>query len=455
MPSVSTARLLDRFDDYVYTGTSGTMLYKFVDAICGTSGAGSVANQIMLTRMGTNLETIYFNELDFIFGNVGVLGRSPAESYSYSPLTDQLTADQWNEVRVKDSWYRQRIADFFTACTLGGTPEGIRRCVHAALSCDCTIYEIYRYIDDFGLVEDMGRCPNRNGSTDPLTGVPPANGRNEIVVQPHKTSLAPDELRLVRDMLDRICPIDTVITVNTQGLAVISPVSVSAAAASSSYFEVQKVVTATPVMAQMPSAEFLPIPLTKTQQWLYDAIFHPTQAPYSAFNSTSEYSYYYLTAQPTSIDSVTYGTLNNDGTVTTVPNYQLFDTTGQFGPATAYAVADSPDNFPGGKYGIHPDTQPALNPDGSAYVFPWASQNAFVTSEAIRIVNLGGIAGTETYQLPVAPISSTAQTFYPEYAIAYFPPAKESTVSLAVTGQRNPTQVTLEVRDPANFTRKS
>jgi hypothetical protein len=439
MPSVSTATLLYRFDDYVYTGTPGTMLYKYVDAICGTSGVGSISNQLMLTRMGTNMETIYFNELDFIFGNIGILGRSPAESYTYSPLTDQLTATQWNEVKVKDAWYRQRIADFFTACSLGGTPEGIRMCVHAALSCDCTIYEIWRYIDDFGLTEDMGRSP--------------VSARNEIVVQPHKSSLAPDEVRLVRDMLDRICPADTIVTVNTAGLAVISPVTVNSAAADSSYFEVQKIVTATPVMIQMPPPEFLPIPLSPTQTWLYDAIDNPTRAPYAAFNSTSEYSYYYLTAQPTSIDSVTYGTLNEDGSVTTVPNYQLFDTTGQYGPATAYATADSPDNYPGGKYGIHPDSAPALNPDGSTYIFPWASQAAFVTSEVIRILGLGGIAGTETYQLPVAPTSSTAQTFYPNYAIAYFPPAKESTISIGVTGQRNPTQVTLEVRDPANFVR--
>lgn len=441
LPSVSTAVLLGRFDDYVYTGTPDTMLYKYVDAICGTSGAGAIANQLMITGMGTNLETIYFSELDFIFGNIGVLGRSPAESYSYSPLTDQLTADQWNEVRVKDAWYRQRIAAFFQACNLGGTPEGIRMCVYAALACDCNIYEAYNYIDNFGLTEDLGRSPT------------PA--RNEIVVQPHKSSLAQDELRLVRDMLDRLCPADVIITVNTSGLSTISPVTVNAAAADSSYFEVQKMVTATPVMTQLPPAEFLPIPLSSTQTWLYNAIGVPVQAPYAAFNSTSEYSYYYLAAQPTSIDSVTYGTLNDDGTVTTVPNYQLFDTTGQYGPQTPYAKADSPDNFPGGKYGIHPDIGPALNPDGSVYTFPWQAQALFVASEVLRVLGLGGIPGPESYQLPIAPTSSTAQIFYPDYAISYFPPAKESTISIAVTGQRNPTRVTMNIRDPANFTRKS
>lgn len=443
MPSISTAKLLERFDEYVYTKTPDTILYKLVDAICGTSGVGSVVNQLMLTGMGTSLATIYFNELDFIFGNIGILGRSPSESYSYSPLTDQLTADQWNEVRIKDAWYRQRIADFFTACNLGGTPDGIRMCVKSALACDCNIYEVWKEIDDLGLDEQLGRSPT------------PA--RNEIVVQPLKSSLEPEEMRLVRDMLDRLCPVDVIVTVNIQGLAVMSPITVNSAAADSSYFEVQKTFVATPAMAQLPSAELLPITLSSTQTWLYDAMTTPTQAPTAAFNTSQEFTYYYLTGGGTRspINSVTYGTLNSDGTITTVPNYQVFDTTGQYGPATPYAIADSPDNYPGGKYGIHPDEAPALNPDGSVYIFPWPSQAAYVAAEVIIILNQGGIPGPESYQLPIAPISSTATIFYPQNAISYFPPAKESTVSIAPSSVRNPTAVTLNVRDPANFVRKS
>lgn len=441
LPSVSTAVLLSRFDEYVYTLSPDTVLYKFVDAICGSAGAGGVANQLMLTRMGTNLETIYFSELDFIFGNIGILGRSPAESYPYSPLTDQLTADQWNEVRVKDAWYRGRIAAFFAACSLGGTPEGIRMAVYAALGSDCNVYETWRYIDSFGLREDLGRSP--------------APTRNEIVVQPHKSGVTQDELRLARDMIDRLCPADVIVTINTSGLATIAPVPVNAAAADSSYYEVQRMVTATPVLDQLPPPEFLPIPLRSSQCWLYKALHTPTQAPYAAFNATQEYNYYYLTAEPTSIDSVTYGTLNDDGTVTPAHNYQLFQTTGSYGPSTPYEKADSPDNYPGGKFGIHPDSAPALNPDGSPYVFLWESQSAYLAVRAIEIEALGGLTGPESYQLPVATSSSTAQTFYPQYAISYFPPSRESTVSMAVTSQRNPTQVSAEIRDPVNFVRRS
>lgn len=286
------------FDDYVYTATPSTVLYKLVDALCGTTGAGALVNEIFLARMAGALETIYFNDLDYIFGKVAFLARSPAESYPYTPMIDMLTSDQWDEVRTKDAWYRARIKDFFAACNLGGTPDGIRMCVQAALAVDCDIYEVWRYLDNFGLNESLGRSP--------------ADARNELVVRPYKGSLAPEELRLVRDMLAKICPLDTIVTVSLDGLAVQSPVPVAAAASDSEYFEVQKMVTATPALANLPAPELLPIDLLPTETWLYDAQTDPTLAPYTAFNISSEYGYYYLVGggNRSPIDSVAYGTIN-------------------------------------------------------------------------------------------------------------------------------------------------
>lgn len=299
MPSKSTELRLMAFDPYVYTATPSTYLYKFVDVLCGSSGAGALVNEIFLARLSNALQTIYFNDLDYIFGNINFLARSPAESYSYSPMQDMLTAAQWNEVRVKDNWYRARIADFFKACGMGGTPDGIRMAVLAALAVDCNIYEVWRYVDNFGITESLGRGPD-------------GSARNEVVVQPLKGSLEPAELRLVRDMLTKIVPMETIVTVSLQGLAVSSPVIVNAAASDSEYYEVQKMVTASPAMANLPAAEQLPITLNPTEQWLYNAQGTPTQAPTTAFNVSSEYAYYYLVGggNRSQIDSVTYGTIN-------------------------------------------------------------------------------------------------------------------------------------------------
>lgn len=476
LPPQSTEQLLASFDPYVYSGTPTSLLYKFVNALVGSSGAGQLLNQNLLTQMSTALQTIYFNDLDYIFGKVNLLARSPAESYPYNPMTDMLTSAQWNEVRVKDQWYRARIKDFFKACTLGSTPAGLRMATQAAVACDAEIWEVWRYIDDYGITEPMGRA--YTGSAVPdydlavtttaansspqsvsygYASLPPANGRNEVVIKPHKTDLSPGELRLLRDMIDRIVSVDTIVTVSMDGLAVNTPIPVSSAAADSSYFQVEQVVQATPILSKLPPPQLLPVDLLPTQTWLYAAQDTPQLAPYAAFNIGAQSGYYYLTSggARSPIDSVTYGTLNSDGSVTTAPNYEIFDSTGQYGPLIPYQVADSPDNFPGGEYGIHPQSAPAINPDGSPYNFPYPSQEAYITQMAIQVVEMGGIANSTGYQLPVQSPAAAPRVFLPVYAIASSPPAKDSTVSTAVMATRSQANAVAESRNPVNFVRSS
>lgn len=448
------------FDEYAYTGTSDTVLYKFMDALAGTTGAGALVNEIFLARMGGALETTYFNELDFIFGKISFLARSPAESYTYNPLTDQLTSDQWDEVRVKDAWFRARIKDFFKACSLGGTPDGIRMCITAALAVDCDIYEVWRYKDNFGQSGAAWAATWPSGIPVTVTdnlGRSPSTARNEVVIRPHKGELAPEELRLCRDMLGKLMPMDVISTVNTVGLAVMSPQLVAAVSSDSTYFEIQRVVTATPVLAELPAPELLPIDLLPSEQWLYSAQSTPTTAPYTAFNISQEYGYYYLVGggKRSPIDSVQYGTLQDDGTVKTENDFQIFNTTGQYSPKSPYALADSPDNYPGGKYGIHPSQEPALNPDGSQYTFTWPNQAAFIASEAIRVQNLGGVADADGFRLPITAATNSARKFTPDMAISYFPPSKDSDVTTSLTRRRTGNQTVPELRDPVNFVRST
>ena len=224
------------------------------------------------------LSSIYGSDLDYIFGNVHFLSRSPDESYTYDTATQMLNSDQWDEVAIKDAWYRARITEFFAACTAGGTTEGIRLAVHAAVSVDCEVFEVWRYMDNFGLTAPLGRAP--------------ANTRQEVVIMPHKEVLEPKERRLLRDMLDKITPQDTVMTINTRGSAVSAPVAVRAACADSTYYEVQKVVVGTPVLDSLPAPELLAIDLDPTEQWLFS--HSPELAPYAQFNISSEYGYFYL-----------------------------------------------------------------------------------------------------------------------------------------------------------------
>src|SRR5258708_26972208 len=45
-------------------------IYKFVDALCGDSGAGDLKKQLMVARLSNSLDNIQFNDLDRLFQNV-------------------------------------------------------------------------------------------------------------------------------------------------------------------------------------------------------------------------------------------------------------------------------------------------------------------------------------------------------------------------------------------------
>lgn len=418
----STGSLMQDFDTDVYNTSSTSLIYKLVDALCGSTGAGALINKVFLNQLQGNLATTYGSDLDYFFGNIGFLPRSPSEMYVYNASQDLLTSDQWDEVRVKDAWYRARIKDFWKACNMGGTPEAIRMICQAAVACDCNVFEVWRYIDNFGIVDSIGR----------------ADARNEVVVQPLKSSLSPAEFKLLRDMLARVMPVETIVTINTDGLGTLEPVEFSAACANSVYYQVERVFSATPVLSSFPSPDQLPVDLLPTETWLFDAKTNPKLAPYAQLNITAQYGYYYLAGggAHSPIDSVSYGRLQRDGSVNNTANFVAFPTSSQYTPWTSWPLVDSPDNYPGGKFGLHPASAPALNSDGTTYQFPWPSQQAFVAAQSQIVTEMGGTANQQGYQLPLAAPNQAQLAFLPEYAVAYYPPGRDSTISTNNTRNR-------------------
>lgn len=414
-PPKSTEHRLSHFDETVFKADPTTFIYKFVDAIAGDGGASSLLKDTLMTRFGLALETLYFSDLDYIFGGMNFLERLDMESYSYNPKMDLLTSDQWDEVRIKDSWYRARIKDFFLAATLGGTPNGIRAAVQAGTSASCDIFEVWRFKDSYGLTLPLGRSP--------------VTSRSEFVVKPHKSPLHPKQHRLLKQMVNRISPMDTVVTIDPDGLQVNVPIATQSASADSSYFEVQKRVTGSPLLQEIPEPELLAIDLLPTEDWLFSK--SPEIAPYAAFNITQEFGYYYLVSggSRSPIDSVQYLT-STDG-VEFVPeiNYESIVTTGGYTPWQEYDLADSPDNFPGGKFGVTPTKAPARTPLGETYNFPYQSQEEFVAEVRAQVLDRGGQADSTRFRLPTTEASMDRVTYTPDLAVAYSTPASDSTVT--------------------------
>lgn len=470
MPSKSTETRLEHFDENVYVADATTLLYKFMDAMCGDAGAGSLKKEVFLQRLSGAISGIYGSDLDYIFGNVNFLSRAPSESYVHDAMTDMLTSDQWDEVEVKDAWYRARITEFFTACTNGGTIDGIRLAVHSAVGVDCEVMENWRFIDSYGLGDSVGRAPVGNvwvavnlatgyrsyqasqaaansfvaaQATPSLWSVQREGPRNEVTVRPLKSALEPKERRLLRDMLDRVTPQDSVATISTDGLSVSTPVPVRAITADSTYYEVQKVVTSVPELSDMPAPEVLAIDLDPSEQWLFSK--SPELAPYAKFNITQEFGYYYLVSGGTRspIDSVGYGLLQADGvTVRPETPFQIYETTGQFTAYMEYEVADSPDNYPGGKFGLTPTEAPAMNPDRSPYQFPWASQQALIDAKKAEVIAAGGYADDQRYRLPIERSSASKRTFTADLAIADAAPSRDSTITSSWTARKTRTTAT-------------
>lgn len=492
MPPKSTEIRMEHFDESVYkVNDESTLLYQFMQVLCGDGGAGSLKKEIFLQRLSASLDGIYGPDLDYVFGSIRFLSRVSSESYDFNPMTQELTSEKWDEIAAKDAQYRDRIRRFFTACGKGGSTEGIREAVVAATTADCQVMENWRYIDNFGLAAGVGRSIGRSWSaTDLTTGhtvyfannsdpddpvevaaskaqalafvagrETPANwmvqevrSRSEVTVVPLKAGLSPREARVLRQMLDRITGQDTVITINTNGLGVNSPVKVQAISSDSTYFQVEKTVTGAPILNELPPPEMLAIDLDPSHLWLKPGT--PELAPYARFNITQEHSYHYLVSggRRSPIDSVSYGTLQADGSVLLEEPFVWYEQTGQFGPWTTYERADSPDNYPGGKFGITPNRGPALNPDRSPYVWPYASQAAYVAWKRDQVADLGGESNSTNYRLPVQKPSASRRSYTADLAIAYAAPVRESTVTSAWTS-RQPAMLATELRNPSIFSR--
>lgn len=492
MPPKSTETRMEHFDENVYrVDDEGTLLYQFVQALCGDGGAGTLKKEIFLQRLSGSLDGIYGSDLDYVFGSIRFLSRVSSETYDHEPLTQQLTSEQWNEVETKDAQYRDRIRRFFTAAGKGGSTEGIREAVIAATTTDCQVIENWRHIDNFGLSAGVGRNPQRSWAAVELrTGhtVHFANGsdpedpaqmaasraqaeafvasrqdpsgwiiqevmsRSEVTVVPLKADLTPREARVLRQMLDRITCQDTVVTIDPRGLAANRPVRVRAISSDSSYFQVEKVVTGAPVLDELPPPEMLAIDLDPTGRWLKANT--PELAPYARFNITQEHSHYYLVSggRRSPIDSVSYGTLREDGAVVLEEPFVWYEQDGQFGPWTTYEKADSPDNYPGGRYGLTPDRAPALNPDRSPYVWPHPNQSAYVAWKRAEVSSLGGESNSTHYRLPLRKSGASRRSYTADLAVAYSAPVRESTITSG-WASRPPAQLASELRNPSMFVR--
>lgn len=383
LPPVDTHTRLVDYSEGLYNIDPSTHLYKFIDALTGDAGAADLKKQLAVARLNNSLESTHFFDLDRLFGNILQLERLTSENYPYNPFNDMLTDEQWDEVRVKDSWYRARCQDFLTACSLGGTLEGFTVMTHAALGTTCDVYEVWRYMDDLGVSEELGRT----------------NKRNEVVVRPHKENLTDRERRLLLQALDRIKPIDIIITIDVHGVGLHKPVDLTNVSADSSYFEIQRWVTGSPDLNLIPPPEYLREEVFDGETWITPD--ETSLAPTVAKNSTQESSviYQYHDQKTSAIDEVTYSIYAKGEERKEVDFIEFGGDQTVYSDWINFPLADSPDNYPGGRGGRTPYREPAINTDGTPYAFPYQSQKEYVDEMREMVLTGGGEVSGNRYRI--------------------------------------------------------
>jgi len=432
LPTKSTSWRLRAFSPSVYNISQGSNLYNYVDAMVGDGGVGTLKKQLLVARLAQSIDSTQFSDLDDIFGTLAQLTRFASESYQYNPSTDVLNSDQWDEVYVKDAWYRARIKNFFKALALGSSPDGLRLMVKAAISADCDIYEMWKFIDN-DIVNASVTAMSQMSSP----------SRNEIIIRPRKVSLSPVEVAQLSNLLKRMSPVDSVVTINSSGQNYNQEWPVLTVAASSTGYILEPYVTGGPQSTLSATVESNP-----TLRWVQEGL--EVRAPSAAFDHAQEYSQAYTFNSNINgpIDSVTYTTENEVGDIWPESNYQVMNRdVSAWGPWIAFDKADSPDNFPGGKYGMHPDSEPALTtPAGLPYTFPYESQAEYIESvkeqilqnsggrfypDSFRVAKLGdGQATPVAYRFPLSFTEVIRNTWTPDTAIASNPPTKPSAVTV-------------------------
>lgn len=417
-PPRSVENRMRHFDSSVYQKDSSTLLFKLVDALTGDGGAADLKKNVLMQRLAHQADTMYFRDLDRLFETAIGLARLPEESYPWNPEQDMLTKEEWDEVLVKDSWFRERARDYLVALGLGGTPEGFRMAVHAVLGVDADLFEIWRFIDQLGFNEHIVDSFSRAHGT----------FRNEVVIRPHTDEVSEKDVHHIYKILEQIKPVDTIVTVDIQGLAVNTEVPMRSVAADSSYFEVQREVTGIPDLMKISRADFMMEDVIQSELWLQPG--QKSLAPNTAFNSTQEHSIYYVYSlkDANSIGSVSYSTVSGS-TRTPQPDFQVWEQTPTAWSAwSTFDKADSPDNYPGGKYGQTPDAEPALDKYGEPYEFEFESQEEYIADfvkNSTREIDVSG----NRYRFGTSYIKRVVERFEAIGAVARKPPSRESQYS--------------------------
>lgn len=274
LPDTSLAYRLRHLPAELYDLRPTSHLVRFVKALLGDSGVGQLRKRYMQSQFQATLQGSHFYDLDKFYGALFGAQRRPGEVLSVNPMTEVAPPDVWDDVMAADARYRERIIALARGISMGATVPGLRALAEAVTGVPCDIYETW------ALIDSTGTSPGENRTWDDMELVYPtwdavegvtwqsaegavhygrsgADTRSEVIVRPRRSySSSPrarveDEMAITR-VLSVLKPASTLLTVNSDGVAMQEAVPIASVAADSEYWEVVAKIRPAPGLTTSP-----------------------------------------------------------------------------------------------------------------------------------------------------------------------------------------------------------
>lgn len=370
--------LLEQFDPHLYKLDGSSHIRRMVETVCGPAGLGGLLADTIDLYLSQGLDTVFLSTVDWLFSSVMGFRRVPWDTLDFDVRTAFLTLSQAQDYEVRAAAYRRRYRRLLYGLDQGNTIQGIKDTCEAILGCSVSVDEQWH--------------------------VDPGSWR--VRIQPWEP-VTPVARRVCVETLQRLKPSDTVVTISEP---------------------LHTVETFTPSMVHPLTVGWVVKPLvTNHVDNQRITVRNPLIYGYSAFTTAGENVSYEAPVQygertPTPTieypaSSVTASvSVIDDGVEASVSPWENKVKTVRWGAWTTYQKADSPDNYPGGMNGVHPLSAPAITPAGTAYLFPYQSQQEYESQEAQKITAQGGQTQPGRYRLPLSETVNTI-TYSPDRSL--------------------------------------
>lgn len=371
--------LLNQFDPHLYKLDGSSHIRRMVETVCGPAGLGGLLADTIELYLSQGLDTCFLTSVDWLFSSVMGFQRVPWDTVDFDVRTAFLTLSEAEDFEVRAAEYKRRYRLLLQGLDEGNTLQGVKNTCQAILGCSVSVDEQWH--------------------TTP--------GSWRVRIQPWEP-VTVEARRVCVETVQRLKPSDTVVTISEP---------------------LNTVETFTP-QAMHPLTvgwQVKPMVVNHVDNRSV-SVREPLVYGYSAFTSAGEDVSYeapiqYGERNPTPTlrypaSSVTASlSIIDEGVETVVEAYRVREPVTQWGAWTFYQKADSPDNYPGGKNGVHPLSAPAITPAGTAYLFPYQSQAEYETQEAQKIISQGGQTRPGQYRLPLSQTVHTT-TYTPDRSLS-------------------------------------